>query len=126
VVVKDHLFVVTDSGYGKRTAFDEFRGHGRGTRGVKNIKTERDESVVTAKSVAEGEELVVMSAEGNVMRTLVSGISIQGRNTQGVRIMRLNTGDRVVGVAVVQSEPDEENESSTHTTLESGGADQNI
>jgi len=102
VIEKDHLFVITDLGRGKRTSFDEFRGHGRGTRGVKNIKTDRNEVVVTAKSVAEDEELVVMSAEGIVIRTAVAGVSIQGRNTQGVRVMKLHPGDKVVAVAVVK------------------------
>ncbi|MDD1676042.1 MAG: hypothetical protein LUQ17_05070, partial [Methanomicrobiales archaeon] len=90
-------------GYGKRTSFDEFRGHGRGTMGVRNIIT-LGSRVVTAMAVSSGEEIIMMSASGIVMRTRVDGISIQKRNTRGVRVMRLDEGDRLVGIAVIPAE----------------------
>jgi DNA gyrase subunit A len=104
VLAHDHLLTITDSGYGKRTEFDEFRGHGRGTQGVINIRMDYENGVVAALSVSPGDEIIVMSSGGNVMRTRVDEISIQKRNTRGVRIMNLEEGDRIVGVGVVRHE----------------------
>ena len=104
LVDKDYLLTVTEVGYGKRTDFDEFRGHGRGTMGVRNILTDHHGGVVAAKAVSDEEEIILMSASGIVIRTKVSGISIQKRSTRGVRIMKMDYGDRVVGVAVLQPE----------------------
>ena len=108
VLDKDMLLIITENGRGKCTDFDEFRGHGRGTMGVRNILTDREGgSVVTTKAVSNNDEIIVMSASGIVMRTKVSGISIQKRSTRGVRIMKMDEGDRVVGVAVLVPELDE-------------------
>ncbi|MGE5832082.1 MAG: DNA gyrase subunit A [Methanomicrobiales archaeon] len=109
VLEHDHLLTITDSGYGKRTEFDEFRGHGRGTQGVINIRMDYENGVVAAQSVSPGDEIIVMSSGGNVMRTRVDEISIQKRNTRGVRIMNLEGGDRIVGVGVVRPETNGEN-----------------
>jgi DNA gyrase subunit A len=102
-----HLLTITDSGYGKRTEFDEFRGHGRGTMGVINIRMEYESGVMAARSVSPGDEVIVMSSSGNVMRTRVDEVSIQKRNTRGVRIMNLEEGDRIMGVAVIRAETEE-------------------
>ena len=107
LVEKDHLLTVTETGYGKRTEFDEFRGHGRGTMGVRNILTEFRGGVVDAKAVSVDDEIILMSASGIVIRTKVSEISIQKRSTRGVRIMKMEEGDRVVGVAILQPELEE-------------------
>ncbi|MDD1659354.1 MAG: DNA gyrase subunit A [Methanomicrobiales archaeon] len=109
VVEHDHLLTITDSGHGKRTEFDEFRGHGRGTMGVINIRMDYEHGVVAARSVSPGDEVIVMSSGGNVMRTRVDEVSIQKRNTRGVRIMNLEEGDRIVGVAVVRPDANGEN-----------------
>ena len=109
VVEHDHLLTITDSGHGKRTEFDEFRGHGRGTQGVINIRMDYEHGVVAARSVSPGDEVIVMSSGGNVMRTRVDEVSIQKRNTRGVRIMNLEEGHRIVGVAVVRPEANGEN-----------------
>jgi DNA gyrase, A subunit len=101
---KDHLLTISDVGFGKRTEFDEFRGHGRGTRGVRNISLERDAVVIMSRAVSDTDEIVVMTAAGIVMRTRVSEIRIIGRGTKGVRVMRLDENDKVVGVAIVQQE----------------------
>ncbi len=107
VAEKDHLLTITEKGYGKRTDFDEFRGHGRGTMGVKNIVTDlRSGVVVASTAVSDDDEIIVMSASGIVMRTKVSEISIQKRGTRGVRVMKLGAGDRVVGVAILRSDED--------------------
>ncbi|WP_373838118.1 DNA gyrase subunit A [Methanospirillum sp.] len=103
-----YLLTITSSGYGKRTNFDEYRGHGRGTRGVRNIRLKRNDGIVMAFTAGPEEEIILMSAEGIVIRTSVDKIPIQGRSTQGVRIMRLGAGDRVVGVTSLS--PEEQNE----------------
>ncbi|MDI6877269.1 MAG: DNA gyrase subunit A [Methanomicrobiales archaeon] len=106
IVEKDTLLTITDVGYGKRTPFDEFRGYSRGSLGVRNIPREGAGSVVDTLAVSERDEILVMSAMGNVIRIRVSDIPIQGRNTRGVWVMRPDEGDRVVGVALLR--PDEE------------------
>ncbi len=108
MVDKAHLLTVTGDGYGKRTEFDEFRGHGRGTMGVRNIMTDRPGGeVVAAIAVSEDDHIIAMSASGVVIRMNVNEISIQKRSTRGVRVMRLDEGDRVVGIAVLQKDLEE-------------------
>jgi DNA gyrase subunit A len=109
VVNYNHLLTVSDVGYGKLTEIEEFPAHGRATMGVINIRMEYGNSVVAAKSVSPEDEIIVMSSSGNVMRTRVSEISIQKRRTWGVRIMNLEEGDHVVGVAIVRTEVNGEN-----------------
>ena len=103
---KDHLLTISDVGFGKRSEFDEFRGHGRGTMGVRNMQLERDAVIIESRAVSDNDEIIVMTAEGIVMRTPVSEIRIIGRGTKGVRTIRLDDKDRVVGVAIVQPEID--------------------
>lgn len=103
---KDHLLTISDVGFGKRTEFDEFRGHGRGTMGVRNISLDRDAVVIMSRAVSDTDEIVVMTAAGVVMRTRVSEVRIIGRGIKGVRIMRLDENDKVVGVALVNPESD--------------------
>jgi len=101
---KDHLLTISDAGFGKRTEFDDFRGHGRGTMGVRNIQLGRNAVVIASCAVSNTDEIIVMTASGIVMRTAVSEIRVIGRGTKGVRIIRLEETDRVVGVAVVPPE----------------------
>ena len=105
---KDHLLTISDVGFGKRTEFDDFRGHGRGTLGVKNMLLERDDNavVIESRAVSAGDQIVVMTASGVVIRIRVDEIRIIGRGTKGVRIMRLDKGDRVIGVAFVPADVD--------------------
>lgn len=105
VIHNDHLLTITEKGYGKRTDFDEFRGHGRGTLGVRNIVTDiRSGMVVASRSVSDTDEIIVMTASGIVIRTCVNEITIQKRSTRGVRVIRLDEGDRVTGFAIVTQE----------------------
>ncbi len=105
VIHNDHLLTLTEKGYGKRTDFDEFRGHGRGTLGVRNIVTDiRSGMVVASRSVSDTDEIIVMTASGIVIRTRVDEIAIQKRSTRGVRVIRLDDGDRVTGFAIVTQE----------------------
>jgi DNA gyrase subunit A len=104
---KDHLLTISDVGFGKRTEFDDFRGHGRGTMGVRNMQLEREAVIIASCAVLDSDEILVMTASGIVIRTPVSEIRVIGRGTKGVRIMRLGENDRVVGIAVVPAEVDE-------------------
>jgi len=101
------LFVVTDGGYGKRTHISEYPRHNRGGKGVRTIKhTEAKGTLIAAKVVRDNHELVLISADGTIIRIPVSGISCMGRSTQGVKVMNLRKGDRVSAVArVVASQP---------------------
>jgi DNA gyrase subunit A len=102
---KPFVLTVTDNGYGKRTPLEEYRTQGRGGSGIINIKTEgRNGDVIGVKTVDDNDELMVMSSKGQVIRSPVSGISAIGRNTQGVRIIRLDEGEKVAAFAVFRSE----------------------
>jgi DNA gyrase subunit A len=103
------LLVVTENGYGKRTAIEEYPVKGRGAMGVKTISlTEKKGGVAGALIVREHYDLVFISQTGMVQRTSVQGISRQGRPAQGVRVMNLREDDVVSAVALVMetSEPD--------------------
>jgi DNA gyrase subunit A len=96
------LFVVTENGYGKRTAIADYPVKGRGTMGVKTIQlTERRGGLAGALIVREHMELVFISREGMVQRTSVRGINRYGRASQGVRVMNLREDDVVSAVALV-------------------------
>ncbi len=119
---KDHLLTLSDVGFGKRTDFDEFRGHGRGTMGVRNMQLEREAVVIASCAVSNSDEIIVMTASGTVIRTPVNEIRIIGRGTKGVRIMRLDENDRVIGIAVVPTDiengPEEVNEAGAEASEE--------
>ena len=96
------LLVVTENGYGKRTAIEDYPVKGRGAMGVKTVTlTERKGGLAGALIVREHQELVFISQNGMVQRTGVKGISRQGRPAQGVRVMNLREDDRVSAVALV-------------------------
>jgi DNA gyrase subunit A len=96
------LFVVTENGYGKRTAVSEYPVKGRGTKGVLTIKlTEKKGGLAGALIVREHQDLLFISENGMVQRTKAGGISQMGRATQGVRVMNLRGDDRVSAVALV-------------------------
>jgi DNA gyrase subunit A len=96
------LLVVTENGYGKRTAIEEYPVKGRGTMGVKTISlTEKKGGLAGALIVREHHDLVFISQNGMVQRTSVRGISRHGRPAQGVRLMNLREDDQVSAVALV-------------------------
>ena len=96
------LLTVTENGYGKRTIIANYRLINRGGSGVINIKTsERNGKVATIKSVTDEDELMFISVNGQVIRTSSKFISVIGRNTQGVTLMRLNKGDKVADAAKI-------------------------
>jgi len=100
------ILTITENGYGKRTPLERYSRIRRGGKGVINIITDpRNGSAVCVKDVMGGEEIVLSTETGIVMRTKVEEISIIGRSTKGVRIMKLSEGDRVVAVArIVEDE----------------------
>ncbi|HLD07260.1 MAG TPA: DNA gyrase subunit A [Candidatus Nanoarchaeia archaeon] len=99
------LFTITAHGYGKRTPVEEYRLIRRGGSGVRNIIcSERNGPVVAVVSVQDGDDVMVVSKNGVIIRVPVSGISVIGRNTQGVRIIKLEKGDIVVSAARVMGD----------------------
>jgi DNA gyrase subunit A len=96
---------ITENGYGKRTRISDYRVIKRGGKGVISIKAnKRNGRVVAIRIVNEPDEIMIMTAHGVMIRLPVKGISLIGRNTQGVRVIHLGKDDRVVDVACVASE----------------------
>jgi DNA gyrase subunit A len=94
------LFAVTENGFGKRTSIDEYPVQKRGGRGVIAIKTtERNGQVVTILIVDEDDDLMLMTDTGKIIRTPISGISVISRNTQGVKLINRDPGEKVIGAA---------------------------
>jgi DNA gyrase subunit A len=95
------ILTVTEGGYGKRTPVGEYRVQGRGGKGIISVKTtERNGLAVGFLQVRDGDEIMLMAAQGKVLRCKVDDIREIGRNTQGVRLLDLDgEEDRVVGVA---------------------------
>ncbi len=104
------LLVVTENGYGKRTPIKDYPTHSRGGGGVITSKvTEKTGAVATARVITEKDnDLMIISAGGVVIRTDVSTIAVAGRATQGVRLMNLGEGDKVVAVATTNGKKLEE------------------
>jgi DNA gyrase subunit A len=99
------ILTASENGYGKRTPVEDFPVHGRGGQGVIALQvTERNGKVVGALLVKPEDEIMLISSSGTLVRTPVSDISIQGRNTQGVRLIRLDEGDRLVGMERIIAE----------------------
>ncbi len=126
-IVRDDatLLTITENGFGKRTEFSEYRNINRGGQGVITIISSiRNGLVVDVKAVDESDELMVTTSGGIIIRVPVSDIRIQGRNTQGVKIMNVHGGDKVMGVARVVREDNSieditlENDIIEETTIE--------
>ena len=102
------ILTVSENGYGKRTNSDEYPVYGRGGQGVIGMQaSERNGKVVGAVQVSESDEIMLISDKGTLVRTRVDEVSVQGRNTQGVRLIRLRDGETLVGLEQVD-EPDVE------------------
>ena len=100
IIVNDgDVLTVTEKGYGKRTAISDYPVHGRGGQGVISIQTSsRNGNVVGADLVHDDDELMLITNGGTLVRTRVNEVSIQGRNTQGVRLIRLSDDELLVGL----------------------------
>ena len=111
------LFTVTENGYGKRTSIDEYPVHKRGGKGVIAIKTsQRNGKVVAIRLVNDEDDVMMMTNIGKVIRTSIRGISVISRNTQGVTLIGVDVGERVVGAARLGEKDDD-------TPAEEAGAD---
>ena len=109
------LLSITENGYGKRTAIEEYlRGEGgepqrRGGSGLKNYNiTDKTGRIVAAKVVTGAEDILMISDDGTIIRMPTADINMYGRYTQGVKVMRLNEGGHVISVAVTDSDSAEE------------------
>ncbi|MBL8732463.1 MAG: DNA gyrase subunit A [Planctomycetes bacterium] len=108
------LLTVCENGYGKRTPVEEYRLQSRGGKGIIDIKTsDRNGKVVNVLAVGDDDEVMMITKDGQIVRTKVSEISVIGRNTQGVRCISLNEGDRLVSVARIPQEEPEQPEQPT-------------
>jgi len=101
----DTLLTATSNGYGKRTRVEKYRLQARGGKGVINIITDqRNGEAVGIKNVGEGDDVVLVTSRGLFIRQPVKGIRLAGRSTKGVRLIRLEEGDRLVAIAGVAKE----------------------
>ncbi len=121
-VVKEasNIFVISDFGYGKRTNVDQFTSHARGGVGIRSaVVNKKTGSLIGVKSLSETgkEEIIIISSLGQTIRLGIKDIPELGRATQGVRIMRLNDGDRVVSLALVDAVKESE-EPETNSLIE--------
>jgi DNA gyrase subunit A len=99
------LLTVTENGFGKRTKFNEYRTLHRGGQGVITIVTSlRNGPVINVKAVKDSDEIMLTSSEGIIIRIPVKDVRVQGRNTQGVKIMDVRQKDKVVGVARIRAD----------------------
>ena len=109
VIVKPDRTILTvcENGYGKRTKRGEYRTQSRGGKGIINIKTTaRNGSVVAMKAVRADDELMLITQQGKLVRITVKSISVVGRATQGVRVMGLNKGDKLIAITRVVKDND--------------------
>ncbi len=96
----DQLLIISEKGFGKRTRVEEYPVQGRGGQGVKTLNiTERTGKVAACRMVGPGQDLMLVTREGIVVRTRVDSISLIGRNTQGVTVMKVSEGDQVASIA---------------------------
>jgi DNA gyrase subunit A len=113
-VVKDpkgSLLTICESGYGKRSELSEYRVQGRAGKGLINVKvTDKTGKVVGVKPVTNEDELMLITGSGTMLRMKVSDVNTTGRNTQGVRVIKVGGGDRVVAVAKLASADEEAEE----------------
>ena len=102
------ILTATENGYGKRTPVADFPVQGRGGQGVIAIQTtDRNGKTVGALQIADDDEIMLISSNGTLVRTAADDISIVGRNTQGVRLIRVGKGQRLVGLARIESIEDD-------------------
>lgn len=107
-----NIFVISKNGYGKRTNVDQFTAHARGGVGIRSavVNTKTGDLIGVKALRGGGEEVIIISSQGQTIRLGIKDIPELGRATQGVRIMRLNDGDKVVSLALVDAESENEND----------------
>jgi DNA gyrase subunit A len=105
---KAWVLLVTENGYGKRTPVNEFKEQKRGGKGLKSIDIlGKNGKLVAFQTVEDGEELVLLTGEGQLIRLEVDDISVQKRYSRGVLLMKLPPGDHIVGLAKFRVEKEE-------------------
>ncbi len=103
------VLVVTEKGYGKRSDINDYRITRRGGKGVITVKTsDKVGKMISLMEVQDNDELVIISTHGMVIRQSIRDLRVMGRNTQGVRVIRLNEGDNIADIAKVISEDEED------------------
>ena len=118
----DTLLMVTENGYGKKTEPDEYRAQSRGGKGIFTYKiTEKTGKLAGMVGVGENTDVMLITSEGVVIRMNTEEISTYGRQTQGVRLMKLDEGVKVVGIAVTDHEEEETPDSEENTEETIGG-----
>jgi DNA gyrase subunit A len=106
------LLVVTHKGYGKRSDIQDYRTAHRGGKGVITVKTsDKNGKMIAMMEVVDSDELVIITTKGMVIRQAVKDLRVMGRNTQGVRVIKLKVGDTIADIAKVISEDEEVKES---------------
>lgn len=114
IVGEGELLIATENGYGKRTRVDEFSTQGRGGQGVIAIQTsERNGDAIGAVQVKDECQIMLITDGGTLVRTPVADVSIVGRNTQGVTLIRLNEGEKLVQIAPILTDSSENLEDDT-------------
>jgi DNA gyrase subunit A len=103
------IMVVTEKGYGKRSDMNDYRVTRRGGKGVITVKTsDKVGKMISLMDVVDGDELVIITSHGMVIRQSISDIRVMGRNTQGVRVIKLKEGDKIADISKVIPEEDNE------------------
>ncbi len=110
------VLTLSQNGYGKRTTVDEYPTKGRGGQGVLAMKcSERNGKLVGAVQVHEGDEVMLISDQGTLVRTRADEISESSRNTQGVRVIRIKEGESIVGLERIEEQEDDETEENSES-----------
>jgi len=113
------ILTVSENGYGKQTKAEDFPAKGRGNQGVLAIQSsERNGELVGAVQIFSGDEVMLISDQGTLVRTRGDEISTLGRNTQGVRVIRLKEGEKLVGLARIEEQVEEEVDESVKESVE--------
>ncbi|MEQ8314682.1 MAG: DNA gyrase subunit A [Gammaproteobacteria bacterium] len=116
------ILTVSENGYGKRTQTEDFPVYGRGGQGVIAMQTsDRNGAIVGAVQVSDADEIMLISNKGTLVRTRVEEVSVQGRNTQGVTLIRLKEGEKLVGLERVE-EPEQLESAADIEQVEQGDA----
>lgn len=104
-----NVLTVSENGYGKRTSVEEFPTKGRGSQGVIGMQTtDRNGAVVGAVQVFDGEEIMLISDQGTLVRTRVDEVSVLSRNTQGVRLIKVKKDEHIIGLERIEETGDDE------------------
>ncbi len=122
-IVRDDstILTVTENGYGKRSSLEDYRSQGRGGKGIITIKTtEKNGRVIGMAQVSEDDEILLITTNGKILRIKARGISVQGRNTQGVRLLDTEQGDKVASLAKVVEREEEKDASADRGAPEAG------